>query len=215
MIKDYNTGRKPLRLKEYGRNVQKLIDYIKTIDDKEKRSKSAHTLTNLMRQIVPGPKDLQENPQKIWDDMYIVSDFDLDIEGPYPMPEREILAKKPDPMKYHTYKVKYKHYGHNVQLLIKEAIKMEDEEKQQNAIIYIGKLIKTFNMTWNNDLIDDEIILAIISELSNNQLKLNVEEEKIKENVLFSPLYKEKSKGKPKRNQGKNQGKNQNRRRRN
>ena len=117
MVKDYNTGRKPLRLKEYGRNVQKLIDYIKTIEDKEKRTESAHTINNLMRQIVPGPKDTQEDPQKFWDDMYIVSDFDLDIDGPYPKPERAILEKKPERLKYHTYNVKYKHYGHNVELL--------------------------------------------------------------------------------------------------
>ena len=215
MDKDYNTGRKPLRLKEYGRNVQKLIDYIKTIEDKEKRTKSANTLTNLMRQIVPGSKDSQDNPQKFWDDMYIISDFDLDIDGPYPMPEREVLDKKPDRLKYHTYDMKYKHYGHNVELLVDAAIKMENEEEQQRAIIYIGKLIKTFNMTWNNDMIDDEIILGIIADLSKHQLKLDVEPEKIKENAIFTPLYKEKSKGKARRNQGKNQGKNQNRRRRN
>jgi hypothetical protein len=216
MVKDYNTGRQPIRLKEYGRNVQKLVEYIKTLEDKEERSKYIHTLIGLMKQILPGSKDVQENPQKFWDDMFIVSDFDLDIDSPYPMPAKEILNRKPERLTYHNYKVRYKHYGHNLELLVDEAIKMEDLENQQNAIIYIGKLMKTFHMTWNNELVDDEIILKIITELSGNKLKLNIDPETIKENKLFDALYKEKPKSKPRRNQGKgNQGKgNHNRRRR-
>ena len=216
MVKDYNTGRQPILLKEYGRNVQKLVDYIKTLESKEERSKYIHTLIGLMKQILPGSKDVQENPQKFWDDMFIISGFDLDIESPYPMPPKEILNRKPERLKYHNYKVKYKHYGHNLELLVDEAVKMEDEENQQNAIIYIGKLMKTFHMTWNNETVDDEIILGIIYELSRHKLKLNVEPEVIKENKLFDTLYKEKPKPKQRRNQGKgNQGKGHNRRRRN
>lgn len=212
MIKDYNTGRKPLRLKEYGRNVQKLVDYVRQIEDKDERTRNAKTLITLMRQIVPGSKDTQETPQKFWDDLFIISDFDLDVNSPYAIPEREILDKKPHPMKYHTYDVKYKHYGHNIELLINEAMKKENEEDRQKAIIYIGKLMKTFHMTWSNEIIDDETILEIIANLSDNKLKLDVDKETIKENSLFETLYKEKSKGKPRRNQGKG---NQNRRRRN
>jgi hypothetical protein len=170
-----------------------------------------------MKQILPGSKDVQENPQKFWDDMFIISDFDLDIDSPYPMPAREILDRKPERLKYHNYKVKYKHYGHNLELLVNEAIKMEDKENQQNAIIYIGKLMKTFHMTWNNESIDDEVILKIIAELSGNKLILEVEPEVVKENRLLDALYKEKPKSKqPRRNQGKGgQGKgNYNRRRR-
>jgi len=217
MVKDYNTGRTPILLKEYGRNVQNLIGYIKTLESKEDRSKYIETLIGLMKQILPGSKDVQENPQKFWDDMFIISDFDLDIDSPYPMPAREILDRKPERLKYHNYKVKYKHYGHNLELLVNEAIKMEDKENQQNAIIYIGKLMKTFHMTWNNESIDDEVILKIIAELSGNKLILEVEPEVVKENRLLDALYKEKPKSKqPRRNQGKGgQGKgNYNRRRR-
>lgn len=216
MVKDYNTGRTPILLKEYGRNVQNLIGYIKTLESKEDRSKYIETLIGLMKQILPGSKDVQENPQKFWDDMFIISDFDLDIDSPYPMPAREILNRKPERLKYHNYKVKYKHYGHNLELLVNEAIKMEDKENQQNAIIYIGKLMKTFHMTWNNETVDDEIILKIITELSAKKLILDVEPEVIKENRLFDALYKEKPKPKqPRRNQGKGgQGKGSHNRRR-
>lgn len=215
MVKDYNTGRESIRLKEYGRNVQMLLEYIKTLDDKEERSKYINTLIGLMKQIVPGSKDVQDNPQKFWDDMFIISDFDLDIDSPYPIPPKEILDRKPERLKYHNYKVRYKHYGHNLELLIDEAIKMEHEENQQNAIIYIGKLMKTFHLTWNNETVDDEILLGIITKLSNNKLKLNVEPEVVKENKLFDALYKEKPKAKPRRNQGKgSQGKGSHNRRR-
>ncbi len=213
MVKDYNTSRSSLKLKEYGRNVQKLVEYIKTIDDKEKRTKYAYTLANLMKQIVPGPRDQQDNTQKFWDDMTIISDFDLDIDSPFPQPESSILSKKPKPLVYHNYKVRYKHYGRNVELLIDEAIKMEDGDDKQQAIIYIATLMKTFHMTWNKQNVDDKVILDNVAKMSDNKLVLNLEDEKIKDNLVLEPLYREKNKPKPRRNQSTNR--NQNRRRRN
>ena len=210
MTKDYNTSRTSLKLKEYGRNVQKLVEYIKTFDDKDKRTKYAYTLTNLMKQIVPGPRDQQDNTQKFWDDMTIISDFDLDIDAPYPQPESSILTKKPKPLVYHNYKVRFKHYGRNVELLIDEAIKMEDGDGKQHAIIYIATLMKTFHITWNKENVDDKVILDNMAKISENKLVLD---EKFKENLVLEPLYREKSKPKPRRNQGSNR--NQNRRRRN
>lgn len=95
-MNEYNTGRSHLILKEYGRNVQKLVEYLSTIEEKEKRTKYAHTLIDLMRQITPAHKDNADSPQKFWDDLYIMSNFKLDIDGPYPEPEKEVLEKKPE-----------------------------------------------------------------------------------------------------------------------
>ena len=95
-IGEYNTERPHLILKEYGRNVQKLVEYIRTVPDKDKRTELAYTLIELIKQLTPTIKDQPENPQRVWDDLYIIADFNLDINSPYPVPAREILFKKPD-----------------------------------------------------------------------------------------------------------------------
>lgn len=185
----YNTSRKPLILKEYGRNIQKLVDFIKSQDTKEQRTQYAYTLVNLMKQIVPSSKDSQENEQKFWDDLFIVADFELDIDAPYPCPESNILTKKPDKLKYHTNAVKYRHYGRNIELLIQQAIDMEDQEKKTDAVLYIGKLMKTFHTTWSKDTVDDSVILKNIKLLS--QGKLDVSQEIMDEGEVFNALYRD------------------------
>ena len=189
MTKDYNTGRPPLVLKEYGRNIQKMVEYIRTIKDKDKRTDHAYTLKNLMRQIAPSATQSQETEQKLWDDMYIISQLDLEIDSPFPKPEEMVLTKKPERLKYHNYDVKLRHYGRNVELLIAKAIEAETDEERERATIYIGKLMKTFQATWNKENADDETILETIKKLSNGKLDLDLE--KVKEGNLFEVLYKE------------------------
>ena len=112
--KDYNTTRKFLVLKEYGRNIQKLIDFIKTIDDKEKRTKYAHTLIQLMRQIVPGGNYALETEQKFWDDLHIISDMNIDIDSPHPKLELKLLYKIPAHLTYDKHRAKLKHNQRNI-----------------------------------------------------------------------------------------------------
>src|SRR5690554_2476354 len=92
-------------LKEYGRNIQKIVAYLLSIEDREKRSRFAYTLIELMKQINPGIRDVQENDQKIWDHLYIISDFKLDVDTEFPMPEKSILDKKPMNVAYNTHKL--------------------------------------------------------------------------------------------------------------
>ncbi len=197
--KDYNTSRNPLVLKEYGRNIQKLIDFVHNFDDKEKRTKYAHTLIQLMRQIVPGGNYTPESEQKFWDDLHIISDMKLDIDSPYPIPEPTLLTKKPEPMKYYSHKVKLKHYGRNIELLIQKALETDDPEKREHAIIYIGKLMKTFQSTWNKENAEDKVIIKNIRDLSGGQL--DIDPEKVTENNLFEVLYKDKGRPPARRNQ--------------
>lgn len=212
---EYNTSQPALILREYGRNVQKLVEYLKTIEDKEKRTQSAATLVELMKQITPTVKETPETSQKLWDDLYIMSNFDLDIDGPYPMPAKEVINKKPKRMDYTSYDIKYKHYGRNIDLLIKEAIKKEDPQEREEAIIYIGKLMKSFYTSWNKEVIDDAVILENINTISGG--KLNIDLEKVKEDNLFEKLYntKRKSTARPAGGNGKSgDRKSSNRRRR-
>src|SRR5690606_789027 len=191
--KHSQTFDKPLLiLKEYGRNIQKLVNYVTTIDDKEKRTQYAHTLIDLMKQINPAMKEGPEYAQKLWDDLYIMSGFNLDVDSPYPMPEKEILGRKPKRLDYNHHSIRYKHYGRNMELLIDKAIALEDEEEKEAAVVYVGKLMKSFYASWNKDVIDDSVIVDNIKTLSKGKLDISVA--KVKENNLFDSSSKERSK---------------------
>ncbi|QSE97001.1 DUF4290 domain-containing protein [Fulvivirga lutea] len=188
---NYNTSLEPIVLKEYGRNVQMLVEYLKTVKDKEKRTEQAHALVDLMRQITPSVKETTETNQKLWDDLYIMADLEIEIDGPYPKPEAEMINKKPQRMGYSTNHIRYKHYGKNIELLIKEAIKKEDPQEKEEAIIYIGKLMKSFYGSWNKEVIDDAVILENIQTISGG--KLDIDLSKVREDNLFEKLYKAKT----------------------
>lgn len=211
--KHSQTFDKPLLiLKEYGRNIQKLVNYVTTIDDKEKRTQYAHTLIDLMKQINPAMKEGPEYAQKLWDDLYIMSGFNLDVDSPYPMPEKSVLGKKPKRLDYQRHDIRYKHYGKNVELLVKKAITIEDPEEREAAIVYIGKLMKTFYASWNKDVIDDNVIIDNIKTLSKGALEIDVN--KVKENNLFDTNIKDRNKKSPQQSNG-NSGNNPNKRRSN
>jgi hypothetical protein len=108
-MKEYNTQKERLILKEYGRNVQMLIDYLSTIEDKEERNRSARGMIDLMKQINPSIKEGNEDNQKLWDDLIIMSDFKIDIDGPFPRPLKELLYKKPERLGYKDKTIIYKH----------------------------------------------------------------------------------------------------------
>ena len=190
-LMNYNTSQEPIILKEYGRNVQKLVEYLKTIEDTEKRTEQANALIELMKQITPSIKETLETNQKLWDDLYIMAGFDIKLEGPYPVPEEEVLNKKPRSLGYNSNWIKYKHYGRNIELLILEAIKKEDPKEREEAIIYIGKLMKSFYGSWNKEIIDDEVILENMQRMSGG--KLDIDLSKVREDNLFERLYKAKT----------------------
>lgn len=132
-IGEYNTSREGIILKEYGRNVQKLVNYIRTIPDKDKRTQMATTLIELIKQLAPVAKEAQENPQRMWDDLYIMADFNLDVNNPFSTPDRTILFKKPRKMEYPRNDVRYRHYGKNIEKLVSEATekKIQKSAKKQ------------------------------------------------------------------------------------
>jgi hypothetical protein len=211
---DYNTGRDPMKLRQFGRNVQNLARYISTLETKEERTKYAEALVELMKQIVPSAKNNQESNQFLWDDLHVLADFGLDVDGPFPVPEEETLDRKPDKVEYLKSNLKFRHYGRNVVLLIEEAIKLEDEEQKEAAVFHIARLLKSFHTTWNKETPEDVLIAKNIEILSEGELKLNLE--KAQELDLLEPLYKDKPKPNKPTNKsgGKGGGKSQKHRRR-
>src|SRR6188508_2904564 len=200
-IGEYNTQRPHIILKEYGRNVQKLVEYIRSIPDKEKRTELAFTLIELMKQLTPSVKEATpENPQRMWDDLYVIADFTLDLNSPFPIPDRETLFKKPAHIGYPQSNIRFKHYGKNIERLIKEAVKLENEQEREESIIYLGKLMKTFYGNWNKETLDDSVILRDIQAMSGGALNMTIE--KVREDNLFEKLYKERKKARPQGNGG-------------
>jgi hypothetical protein len=175
------TNKQSVILKEYGKNIQRLAVHISGIEDRDKRTQSAFLLVEMVKQLNPQMK--AENDQKIWDDLHIMSHFQLDVDGPYPAPEPEILDRKPKRVGYPKGEVKFKHYGRNIEKLIEKAVEIEDDEEQEAAIIYIGQLMRSFHSTWNRDNFDDGIILDDIKTLSKG--KLHIDLDKVREMGLF------------------------------
>lgn len=180
-MKENEKHKQSLILKEYGKNIQKLVDYVKTVSDKAKRTEYSFALVELMKQLNPLLKT--ENDQKLWDDLYIMSNFELDVDAPFPMPEKELLGKKPQMLGYPKGEVRFKHYGRNIEKLIEKAVEIEDDAEQEAALIYIGQLMRSFHSTWNRENFDDAIIIDDIKILSKG--KLHIDLEKVKEHGLF------------------------------
>ena len=209
----YNSVLPPLTLREYGRNIQMLADHLGTVEDREKRTKYAYTLVELMRQLNPSNavRDPEETTQKTWDDLFIMTNFTLDVDAPFPPPAEDILTKKPERLSYNKESARYKHYGQNVEKLIAIASEIEDEAEQRGAIIYLGKLMKTFYTTWNRDNVDDATIVDHLRSMSRGKLVIPVEEVKAKN--LFDSAIAPSTKGRT--NTSKSSNNNTNKRRSN
>ncbi|MFQ3575656.1 MAG: DUF4290 domain-containing protein [Cytophagales bacterium] len=171
---EYNTQRSQVILKEYGRNVQIMANHLLSITDREKRSQQAKIVVEMMKQLIPFQNN-QDTYQKLWDDLHLMCHLDLDVDCPFPVPQKELLGKKPKPMSYNTQSPKIKHYGKSIELLIQELIKIENEEEREMAAISVAKIMKNFYVTWNKDLTDDIVVLNDLEKLSGYALKLDKE----------------------------------------
>jgi len=176
---EYNTQKDRLRISEYGRNVQNMLEYAKTIEDDEKRQKTVDDVVKLMLMMNPQTKNVAEYQEKLWKHVYYIAKYDLEgvvpPTGKVPSPEDD--AVRPDALGYPAYKTRYRHYGHNVQILINKALKMEDEEKKEEFTKVIAAYMKLAYKTWNmNANVNDNVIRADLKEISDGQLSLNEDE---------------------------------------
>jgi len=170
---EYNTNREKLILPEYGRNIQKLIEYIITVEDKEERNKLAIGIITIMGSMYPHLRDIPEFKHKLWNHLAIMSDFKLDIDSPYPPPSIESLSELPEKIPYQSNKIKYKHYGKTLEYLIDAAVKMEEGEEKNALIELTANHMKKSYLNWNKDSVNDEKIFSDLEELSGGKISLN------------------------------------------
>ena len=167
----YNTARKKLVLPEHGRNIHQMVDYLKTVEDEEERNQAAKAVIKLMGQLNPHLRDVDDFNHKLFDHLFIMAGYELDINSPYPKPEREVIERKPDPLNYPNQRIRYRHYGKSIERMISEAVKYEEGEEKQVLIGMIANMMKRFYLKWNRDSVNDEVIWAHLEELSDGQLK--------------------------------------------
>lgn len=170
---EYNTSRSKMSISEYGRNIQKMIEYTATIEDKEKRNRLAKAIINVMGQLNPHLRDVNDFKHKLWDHLFIMSDFKLEVDSPYPIPSRDILEVKPEKLSYPHKNIKYKHYGKNIELMIVKAIEMEESDEKNILIKMIANQMKKSYIAWNKESVTDETIFEHLEKLSNGKLKIN------------------------------------------
>ncbi len=169
---EYNTARGHLIIPEYGRNIQKMVDYAITIEDREKRTKTAHTIILSMGQMNPAIKDTIDYNHVLWDHLYIISDFKLDVDGPFPQPSKEELTLKPERLKYSDKNFTLRHYGKHIINIIKKATEYEEGDEKQALILAIANQMKKSYLRWNRESVNDQTISKHLNELSNGMLKL-------------------------------------------
>ena len=167
------------------------------IDDRSTRTRYAHILIELMRQIHPNMKDGQDYYNKLWDDLYIMSNFTLDVDSPYPPPSEEALGKKPQRVPYNTHHLKFKHFGRNVDLLIAKAVALEEPEERRAFVSYLTRLMRTFYQAWNKESVEDETIYQSLIELSNGKLSDDIK--LIREEGLVEATPRERTGDQPQR----------------
>lgn len=171
--KDYNTRRPQMIIPEYGRNIQKMVEHAITVEPREERNKVAQSIINVMGQLNPHLRDIVDFKHKLWDHLFIISDFKLDVDSPYPIPDKETIFKKPEPLSYPQNKIRFKHYGKTTENFIANAVEMKDGEEKTELIRVIANMMKKAYLTWNRESVDDELIFSDLKLLSKGQLQVD------------------------------------------
>lgn len=174
---EYNTEREHLIIPEYGRHMQKMINHAKSLETKEERNKCAKAIISVMGNLQPHLRDVPDFQHKLWDQLFIMADFELDADSPYPMPSKEFLELRPEPLKYPQNFPKYRFYGNNIKTMIDVANTWEEGELKEALIFTIANHMKKCFLNWNKDTVEDDVIFQHLYELSDGKINLKNAEE--------------------------------------
>ena len=169
---EYNTQREHLIIPEYGRNIQKMVAHAIAIKDKEERNRCARSIVDVMGELNPHLRDVADFKHKLWDHLFIISEFKLDVESPYTIPTAESVNIKPEIIGYPNKDYKYRHYGKTISKMTKKAIDYKEGPEKEALIATIANHLKKSYLTWNRDSVEDSKIIDDLSELSGGKLKL-------------------------------------------
>lgn len=174
---EYNTERPKLIIPEYGRHIQKMVDHAITFEDREERNKIAKSIIAVMGNLNPHLRDVPDFQPMLWDQLFIISDFKLDVDSPFPIPTKEELMERPEPLGYPQNFPKYRFYGNNIKRMIDVANEWEEGEKKEALVLTIANHMKKSYLNWNKDTVEDEAIFGHLFELSGGKINLKESDE--------------------------------------
>ncbi len=180
---EYNTERKPLIIRNYGRNIQKMVEFAKTIEEKDERTQFCYYIVRVMEQEQKNSTgDVQ---RMLWDHLHIISNFELDIDSPYPKPSEDEIFAKTEPLSYKDDKPTFKQYGKNIEYIIQKTIEEEDEEKKTFLTKIIANHMKKLYLNWNRESVSDELIIEHLEKLSDGKLTIKEEDLRSTNDILL------------------------------
>lgn len=183
----YNTGREQLIIPEYGRHVQKMVKHATGIKDKKERKECVEAIITFMGNRNPHLRDIKDFTHKLWDHLFIMSNFEIDVESPYPKPEKEKLEAKPEKMPYPKTKIKFPFYGINIEKMIAHACEMPDGELKEIMAGMIANHMKKDYLSWNKAFVDDDTIFNHLKQLSDGKLKIHADFKLIDDKDIQKP----------------------------
>jgi hypothetical protein len=182
---EYNTERSHLIIPEYGRHFQKMVDHAVSIEDPVERNKVAQAIISVMGNLQPHLRDVPDFQHKLWDQLFIMSDFKLDVESPFPITSKEILRQRPEALEYPQNFPKYRFYGNNIKRMVDVAVEWEKGDKRSGLEYAIANHMKKCYLNWNKDVVDDSAIFKHLFELSDGRIDLAAEGESLTDSGQF------------------------------
>lgn len=170
---DYNTQQEKLIIPEYGRNIQNMINYCISIENRDERNICAKAIIQVMGQLNPHLRDIADFNHKLWDHLFIISKFKLDVDSPYPRPNAETFKTKPQMLPYPSGKIRYKHYGKTIEEIIKKARELPEGPERAELTRQIANHLKKSYFNWNKDSITDDVVFKNLKELSSGELHID------------------------------------------
>ncbi|WP_224483225.1 DUF4290 domain-containing protein [Robertkochia aurantiaca] len=178
---EYNSERPRLIIPEYGRHIQKMVDHVISIDDREERNKMAKAIIGVMGNLNPHLRDVPDFQHKLWDQLFIISDFELDVDSPFPKPTREMLEERPEKLDYPQNHPKYRFYGNNIKRMIDVCVSWDEGDLKDALKFTIANHMKKSYLNWNKDSVEDEVIFDHLYELSGGKINLAKWDEDLRE----------------------------------
>lgn len=169
---EYNTERTPLIIPEYGRHIQKMIEKAITIEDREKRNNTAKSIIAVMGNMFPHLRDVPDFQHKLWDQLFIMSKFQLDVDSPFEKPTSDVLIKHPDTLQYPQNHPKYRFYGNNIKKMIEVCVHWEEGQLKEALKYAIANHMKKSYLIWNKEAVEDEVVFQHLYELSDGKIDL-------------------------------------------
>ncbi len=196
---EYNTEREHMIIPEYGRHIQKMINYATTRETREERNRVARAIIAVMGNLQPHLRDVPDFQHKLWDQLFIMSDFKLDADSPFDKPSKEVLETRPDALPYPQKRPKYRFYGNNIKTMIDVARTWEEGDLKEALVWTIANHMKKCFLTWNKDTVEDDVIFDHLYELSEGEINLKNSVEDLSDSNSLMRSKKRQGSKKPKK----------------